>query len=161
MDIEGGGGIISTAWVADNAILVPNAAGFTSISNLKTFKKRVGDSLYLRGSFTMNSGAAASANFGLVGVTIDLAKIPGNANTIKLMDMHRLSNTNGAVYIASIGLVGFCDGTTNSKIFITDQLGNTPAQFDKVNVSAFAAAGNAFTFETLGGGIPITGWTQS
>jgi hypothetical protein len=161
LSASSGSGITSTEWVSDNTILIPNALGFTSISNLQTFKKRVGDSLFLRGSFTMNAGAAFSADFGLVGVTMDTAKLPTNVNATKLMDVHRLPNSNGQVYGASNGLLGFYDGSTATTIYVTDQAaGGTGGQFDKVTVAAFGAAGNVFTFETLSG-IPISGWTQT
>lgn len=144
-------GMSGSDWKNDLSF-VPSA-GFGTTTSSSYFYRRVGDSMHVRGWFTMGTVAASTASLALPsGYLIDSSKLA--AQTVKLGDAHLLGGTNNPLYSSGVGNVSFYDGSDTTNIYF-GYLEST-GTYNKFNVSTPFTNGQSFNFDFV---IPIAGWS--
>ena len=141
---------IFTSWVEYTPT---TGTGFGTISNLKAWWRRVGDSMQIRGAYTSGTVAAADAYLTIPsGYNIDTAKV----TNLGLGDV-------GYAYRVSTGVASFdsgntfelwVDGTTSDKVYMNKASASTTS-YGKMQPGTAISTGDSMTFH---GEFPIVGW---
>jgi len=129
-----------------------NGAGTITGSNF--WYKRDGDTMRVRGSFTVGTPTASPFYIQLPsGYTIDTSKLSNSSNAQGLGTGEVVAGTN-SLYISGIGLVPFYDGSTNNQVFLGYRA-SANASIEKPNGNNVVSSGHGVSFNF---DIPITGW---
>ncbi len=140
-------------WTSDSAIVTTN--GFGTPTATSFFKKRIGDTLYVRGWFTAGTVAASQAFLQLAsGYVIDTAKISTTANKSLVGFAHQLRTAVGPATTESDTL--HFDGSTTNRVFFSYQTGSNI--FTIVNGSSLYSTGDTVSFEFS---VPIVNWANT
>lgn len=141
-------------WIDESSRFTVTGGG--TVTNLKIFTKRDGDSLFIRGNWTCGTVVATTASLNLVDYRIDSNKLPTDTNGSSLGFSTTLNSVTSNIFSADNERVAFYDGSTVDKIFFAYQVGTTGYQ---------KALGNVIwvTNEevTVDFSIPISGWSSS
>jgi hypothetical protein len=139
-----------TNWAALASMTV---TGFGSIANSTFLSRRVGDSIQVRGNFTVGTATGVSATINLPTITVDTAKLATNINS-PVGFWYNL--TSGAQTFYSTGGAGvlYFKQTDNTKIYCS--VGSTGNSFVESlgNAIVVNSTNFAFYFE-----VPITGYS--
>lgn len=140
-------------WEVDTGF-TPNATGYGTVTNKSIWRKRVGDSLRIRGYFTSGTCTAASANIAMpTGIVIDTAKV-SSTKVQRIGQWNRITtggattvttaNTSGIIYIDT-GQSGniYLAGSTDTNVFVDG------------NANTFLGNGDGMTIDCE---IPVSGW---
>jgi hypothetical protein len=145
---SGNGGSSSTTitnW--QTFALVPNASGWGTISSSSIWSKRIGDSLWVQGSFKAGTTAGALASMVFPGgTTIDSSKMTSVAQYQVVGMANLIKSAAGAVQVFSSnqGLVVFYDGSTTDRVFVTPTAQSNV--LEKVFVNAFQSSSDGIAF---------------
>lgn len=133
------------------------SAGFGTVMATDYRWKRVGDTMFVEGTFTPGTVAASTAYIQLPsGYTIDTTKLTSGVNLAGRGIYW--SHVSGQGYGANnfLGSV-FYDGSTNNQLFFTGQA-DTLTRFQKENGSTSFVSSSSVSFQFS---IPITGWSSN
>lgn len=136
------------------------SAGFGTVSSQAIYRKRVGDSMHVRGYFKSGTVAGSTAYIQLpTGYTIATSKLPGTA-VQGLGVGNRVATGSaqpfgGAAASASGSVVMFFDGSTSNQIFVGVQSSSNVIEKFNVNGSGGFASSDGLTFDFV---VPITDW---
>lgn len=123
--------------------------GFGTVTNLKIMGNRIGNRLYLQGSFTAGTATAVTAELQLSGLTIDSGSLP-TVSTQVVGDVERIG--------ASVSdLVIFYDGSTTNRLYFND---NASSGGLLVGRNGTQVSNNNDTF-SFNASIPILGWSSN
>jgi hypothetical protein len=140
-----------TAWIT---YAVTTSAAFGTISASSFWARREGDSIHVRGSFTVGTTAASTMFISLPsGHTIATAKLPSTASQAVGLATDLPGAGPTQVFSTNTGYDMFYDGSTNNEIFITSEAGSNV--FTKVNGNAQVTSGDSVSFDFI---VPLTGW---
>jgi hypothetical protein len=144
---------VSTTTANWTTLVGTTVTSFGTISNASWFYKRIGDTIYVKGNFTVGTAAGAAAEINLPsGIVIDSTKIASNMST-EVGYWYNLTNALQTLYsTAGAGILFFSPGDT-SKIFFASQ--TSGFSFVKANGSGIAV--NATNF-SLDFSIPVVGY---
>lgn len=145
-----------TDW--NNDLTFTPSAGFGTVSSSDFRYKRVGDTMFVSGSFTAGTVAASAASITLPsGITIDTAKLTSTANVQSLGTFWTEINAANAGFGANNYIdIAYFDGTTNNKVFLSYQGGSGVIQ--ATNVSTLLTTGSSVSFNFS---FPVTGWSSN
>lgn len=134
-------------------------------SEQTVYSKRLGDTLYVRGSFR---NTARDGNFFSVilpsGITVDTSKISTQTHREHVGRLFRLNNGVSETYVYKDATnqranAIFFDGTNTDRLFITETQGSSAREFSKVaGNSVINSTGYAFSFDFA---IPVAEWAGS
>lgn len=142
-----------TDWVADTSIFT--AAFLGTLTNNNVFKKRVGDYLWVKATFTTGTHTGASAAFILgESLTIDTTKMSTSTNLEVVGDLWVQQSASTGIQSGVGPFVLFYDGSTNNKIWIATASASN--QFTKLLGTDLT---NNFIY-TISFRVPIAGWSN-
>lgn len=131
--------------------------GFGTPSSTNYIWRRVGDTLFLRGSFITGTNTAVPGTLNLpAGYVIDGSKLTGTATAAQL-GLGCFATTGGpnAIWSNDRAVIWFYDGTHTSAVYMTTQ--NVSGGYSNVqNVSGIVTNGFTIIFDLQ---IPIVGWS--
>lgn len=144
-------------WTRDDA-LVTVSAGFGTVTNKYVYKRRVGDTLYVKGSFEAGTVAASNAFLDIVGVTIDTTKVSTNTNSFRVGEYTlKQSGSTSTTNPSNFGHADlFFDGSDTDSIYFATQ--TNADQYIKFNPSGTFGNTDSFSFEFT---IPVVGWSAN
>lgn len=153
-------GAFISEWTSSRSV-TPN--GFGTISGSNYWSRRVGDSLQMRGYFTMGTPSGTASISLPSGLVIDSAKFGSGTRVQKVGISHSLPPSSGAAtsFATKVSHELFYDGSDTSAIYVANGIGNqVDRQYDKSVAANIApsASGDAFNFDFT---VPISGWGTS
>ena len=126
---------------------------FGTVTNADIREHRIGDRLYVQGSFTSGTPSASTASITLP-YTINSSQLT-SYNPQLLGNL--ISGISGTLASTSTGpWAVFYDGSTTSGVFLTNSISSNALA--KANASSLASSGNVLTFAF---DVPISGWSNS
>lgn len=135
----------------------PVFEGFGTPTGVQFFHKRIGDTLYVRGSFVAGTVSATPGTIGIPsGLAIDTTKIASTRSNVALLSLMTQEATN-ALSTSNNGVV-FFDGSSTGKVFLTNAANGTNL-FTKPNASSVFSTGGDISVQEFS--VPIKGWTKS
>lgn len=142
-------GYSGTNW--KNDLTFTTSAGFGTVTGKNIWYRYEGDSIHVRGYFTMGTPASSVGSIDFPsGVAIDYAK-SGTGQAVKVGSAESLT-ASGTPDTLTNNYHLFTDGSDTDSVFITLQaVSNT---FRKVNVDAFGGTGNSISVDFS---VPVTG----
>jgi len=150
-----GVGAAITDWYLDTNFTVN---GFGTVSNQKIWRKQVGDTMFVKGSFTCGAPSASPASISLpTGFSIDSTKVPSNTDHACGW-FERLYGTSTTVYNSGYNGVAFVDVGTTDRIFYGIVNATSKTDYFKSNGNDIAISGDNIDFYFT---IPISQWASS
>jgi hypothetical protein len=142
-------------WVDESSLF---SVGGDSGATKTIQTKRIGDTLWVRGTITASSPAASAFSIDLPAkYKIDFTKITTTASVQIVGNCTIEASATTAFTAATAGVSQiFADGATQGSVFVGYQYGSN--QIVKNNASAFLSAGNRFSFIFQ---VPVTGWSSN
>jgi hypothetical protein len=142
-------------WVDESSLF---SVGGDSGATKTIQTKRIGDTLWVRGTITASSPAASAFSIDLPAkYKIDFTKITTTASVQIVGNCTIEASATTAFTAATSGVSQiFADGATQGSVFVGYQYGSN--QIVKNNASAFLSAGNRFSFIFQ---VPVTGWSSN
>lgn len=142
-----------TDWEVDSNFAPQN---FGTVTNQSIWRKRIGDTMYVRGKFEAGTVVGADASIRMPsGYTIDTAKFAATANQM-VGWAARVFNAAGPTNIATNGsghVILFFDGSDTDDIFFANEAGSDV--FVKGDGSALYSNSDTISFEFS---VPIAEW---
>jgi hypothetical protein len=142
--------------VSDWVTYTPTVAGSGGISNVSIWYKRIGDTLLVRGVYTVGTVTGTSASISLPSVTIDSTKFSSATATQLVGIGNNLPSSAAGVYTNGVGHAYFYDGSDTNNIYIAYQT-NTHA-YQKIGGSSLWSSGDTSSFQFS---VPIAGWSSN
>lgn len=149
-------GMAGSDWVTDSGFTP--SAGFGTVTLQSIQRRRVGDSMQVRGYFKAGTVAASTASLDLPsGYNIDTAKITTTSQVAAVGRWTRI-NTGGSTAISSGDREGpiFFDGSDTNTLFFGQSVSSNT--IEKINGSSLMASSDGLTIEFT---IPISGWSSN
>lgn len=146
-------GPVVTDWVA----ITPTISGLGTVTGLKAYARRVGDTQQFSISGATGTVAASTASITLPNTTIDYTKISSNAAGTQIGQWANVyASTARGIYNTPDAGVMFVDGSTTNQVFFAVTSGSNV--FTKALGNAiFASSGNF----NLIFSVPIAGWSSN
>lgn len=146
-------------WTQDNNLITPSA-GFGTVSNKSIWKKRVGDTLFVRGYWKSGTVTSGAASMDLSSLTIDTDKLATTANVQRLgwVLSIRTSGTPGNINTgtSSVSVLTY-DGSDNNTIYVASNSGSDT--FIKVTDTSTILSNNDGVHIEFS--VPISGWKDT
>lgn len=136
-------------------VFVPNASGFGTISNKNIQSKRVGDTLYVSGTFTAGTTAASPARIALP-LPIDPTKFSESTAIRKLGTAMRLGSSSANNAADGFVIHVFYDGSSTSEVYFS--ITNASLVYTKVDAGVVFGTGDTINFEFS---YPVAGWSSA
>jgi hypothetical protein len=132
--------------------------GFGSVSNVKIFERRVGDTLEVQGYFQVGTTAASTA-FIQLPYAIDTSKYGAASNNQMVgIATNAAGGSGSGPFIQGEGWVLFYDGSTNNQIFWGNAGVTSTSAYAKLNGNG--VTGNNYQY-SIKFSVPIAGWSSN
>ncbi len=147
-------GLVLTDW---SSALTFTPTNFGTINTNNIFYKRVGDTMFVQGTFSQTTATSSTAYIAMPsGYTIDTNKMSSaSAGSMVGNYISIVSSTSREIYSTPDAGILFFDGSTNNEIFFATNTGSNAIQ--KIAANAIASSGN-FTLNFM---VPITSWAST
>lgn len=133
------------------------APGFGTTTNVKIFRRRVGDSMEVYGTFQPGTTLGTTAYIQLpTGLVVDSAKITTLTNKQIVGQSWNIRTAASTSMVNDNKGVLFYDGSTTNQLFFTYEAGSS--QLTKASSSSYSNSNEpvSFTFR-----VPISGWSSN
>ena len=140
----------SSSWAVESGVTF---SGFGTVSNVQLFSKTIGDTYFLRGSFTAGTTTSVTASINIPN-TINFKKIPSNSTGQAVgiyYEMH-IPGTGISFYTTNSTGAIFSDGSTTGSLFMTYDTSSN--NFQKNNGNSLINTGENVVLEGIN--IPIS-----
>ncbi len=133
-------------------------AGFGTATNISFFHKRVGDTLVVKGSFTVGTAAASASTITLPNsLVIDTAKI-SIANTSGNPGPHVGDYENSEAVANTAGVIVTATGTSTSLVYFGSSETNAASALTPANGTSVTASSAVVSVNFS---LPISGWANT
>lgn len=146
------------AVATDEQAYTPTITGFGTVTNNSAVWSRIGDKLYVRGSFTSGTPAAAPGRIGLPNVNIDTNKL-GTSQKATLGSFTRATPSTSVMPATSLGpWILTNDNTVTSSVATSTNVGTGANHYQLTNGNTITSSGDDISYEFT---VPIAGWSSN
>lgn len=152
-------GPVDSDWELDNSIN-PDPIAFGTVTNLKVFSKRIGDSKIYRGYFTAGSANVAQPYLLFTGINLDADKLNSDNYKDLLGTAYGVYNATVSLGAANVLLAVTWNGVDTDRVqFVWREVGASSNGYvlGADTAASLITAGTAITFEFI---VPIKGWSS-